>query len=145
MCAVVPLKLHSTLCNPMECSSPGFPVLHYLMECAKCPLSRGCHPTISSSVTPFSCSQSFPESGSFSMNWLFTPGSSNIGALACPSNEYSGLISIRIDWFDFFAVQGTLKSLLWHHNLKHQFFGTQSSSWSNTEFVHDYWKNQSSD
>ena len=35
-----------------------------------------------------------------------------------PSNEYSGLISLRIDWFDFFAVQGTLKSLLQHHNLK---------------------------
>ena len=36
----------------------------------------------------------------------------------CPSNEYSGLISFTIDWFDLFAVQGTLKGLLYHHNLK---------------------------
>ena len=44
-----------------------------------------------------------------------------------PSNEYSGLISFRMDWFDLLAVQGTLKSLLQHHNLKHQFFCTQPS------------------
>ena len=42
-----------------------------------------------------------------------------------PSNEYSGLISFKIDWFDLFAVQGTLKSLLKHHSSKHQFFHTQ--------------------
>ena len=45
-----------------------------------------------------------------------------------PSNEYSGLISFRIDWFDLLAVQGTLKSLLQHHSSKkHQFFGAQLS------------------
>ena len=49
-----------------------------------------------------------------------------------PSNEYSGLISFRIDWSDLFAIQGTLKSLLQHHNQKHQFFGAQSSLWSNS-------------
>ena len=50
-----------------------------------------------------------------------------------PSNEYSGLISFRIDWLDFLAVQGTLKSLLQHHTVqKHQFFGTQFSSQSNS-------------
>ena len=43
-----------------------------------------------------------------------------------PSNEYSGLISFRMDWLDFLAVQGTLKSLVQHHQ-KHQFFGTQLS------------------
>ena len=51
-----------------------------------------------------------------------------------PSNEYSGLISFRIDWFDLLAVQGTLKSLLQHHKAsiqKHQFFGAQLSLWSN--------------
>ena len=47
-----------------------------------------------------------------------------------PSNEYSGLTSFRIDWFDLLAVQGTLKSLLQLHNWKHQFFGTQPSMWS---------------
>ena len=48
-----------------------------------------------------------------------------------PSKEYSGLISFRTDWFDSFAVQRTLKSLLQHHNWKHQFFGAQPSLWSN--------------
>ena len=45
------------------------------------------------------------------------------------SNEYSGLISFKIDWFDLLAVQGTLGSLLQHHSWKHQFFGAQQSLW----------------
>ena len=49
-----------------------------------------------------------------------------------PSNEHPGLISFRMDWVDFLAVQGTLKSLLLHHSSKHQFFGTQLSSQSNS-------------
>ena len=48
-----------------------------------------------------------------------------------PSNEYSGLISFRIDWLDLLSVQGTLKSLLQHHNSK-AFFGTQPSLWSSS-------------
>jgi len=44
-----------------------------------------------------------------------------------PSNEYSGLISFRLDWFDLLAVQGTLKSLLQHHSSKASFFGAQLS------------------
>ena len=76
-----------------------------------CPLSWWCHPTILSSVIPVSsCLQSFLASGSFPMSPLFTSISL--------SNEYSGLISFRIDWFDLLAVQGTLKSLLKHHSLK---------------------------
>ena len=49
-----------------------------------------------------------------------------------PSNEYSGLVSFRIDWFDPLAVQGTLKSILQYHSSMHQFFGTQLSLWSNS-------------
>ena len=49
-----------------------------------------------------------------------------------PSNEYSGLISFRTNWLDLLAGQGTLKSLLQHHSSKHQFFGTQLSSQSNS-------------
>ena len=49
-----------------------------------------------------------------------------------PSSEYSGLISFNIDWFDLLAVQGTLKSLLQHHNLKASVLGTQPSLWSNS-------------
>jgi len=81
-----------------------------------CPLSRWCHPTISSSVVSFSRLQSFPASGSFPMSRFFTSGSQSIGASASasvlPMNKYSGLISFRMDWLDLFAVQGTLKSLL---------------------------------
>ena len=57
--------------------------------------------------------------------------------LTSPSNEYSELISFRIDWFYLLAVQGTLKSLLPYHNLKkHQFFGAQPSLWSNSLCPH---------
>ena len=96
-----------------------------------CPLSQGCHPTISSSVVPFSsCLQSFPAFRVFSnasvlhirwpKYWSFSfsisPLSEFIVTHWIPSNEYSGLISFRIDWFDLLAVQGTLKSLLQHHS-----------------------------
>ena len=53
------------------------------------------------------------------------------------SNEYSRLISSRIDWLDLLAVQGTLKSLLQHYSSKHQFFGTQLSLWSNSQ-IHSW-------
>ena len=100
-----------------------------------CPLSWWCHPTISSSVTPFSCPQSFPA-------WVF----SNELALPirclkywsfsfsiCPANEYSGLISFRIDWFDLLVVQGTLSRVFSSTTVwKHQFLGTQPSLWPNS-------------
>ena len=86
-----------------------------------CPLSRWCHPTISSSVVPFSCHQSFPASGSFQMSQLFTSGGQSIGVSSfniSPSNGHPGLISFRTDWLDLLAVQGTLKSLLQHYSSK---------------------------
>ena len=87
-----------------------------------CPLSCCCHPTISSSVVPFSsCPPILPSIRVFSNEsvphirwpkyWSF---SFNIS----PSNEYSGLVSFRMDWLDLLAVQGTLKSLLQHHSSK---------------------------
>jgi len=86
------------------------------------PLSRWCHPTISSSVFPFSsCPQSLPASESFPMSQLFTWGgqSTGVSALAfLPSKEIPGLISFRMDWLDLLAVQGTLKSPLQHHSSK---------------------------
>ena len=82
-----------------------------------CPLSQWCHPTISSSVAPFFfCPQSFPASGSFPKSWLFAKHCSFSFSIS-PFNEYSGLISFMIDWFDLHEVQGTLKILL-QHNLK---------------------------
>ena len=83
------------------------------------PLSRWCHPTISSSVIPFSsCPQSFPASGSFQMSQLFTSRGQSFRFNISPSNEHPGLISFRMDQLDLLAVQGTLKSLLQHHSSK---------------------------
>ena len=83
----------------------------------------------------------FPASRSFPMSHLFTSDAQSTGA----SNEYSGLISFRIDCFDLLAVQGTLKSLLQHTAGKHQFFGTQPSYSPTLKSVHDYWKSHSFD
>ena len=95
-----------------------------------CPLSQWCHPTILSSVVPFSSGpQSLPASGSFPVSQLFTSGGQSTGVSASisvlPMNtqlQYQSfqwtLISFRMDWLDLLAVQGTLKSLLQHHNSK---------------------------
>ena len=95
-----------------------------------CPLSLWCHPTISSSIIPFSsCLQSFPGSGSFTMSQFFTSGDQSTywSFSTSPSNEYAGSISFGVDWFDFLAVQETLKSLLQHYTsnpsiIKHSAF-----------------------
>ena len=86
-----------------------------------CPLSRWCHPTISSSVVLLLLLSIFPSIRVFSNEsalcirwpkyWSFSFNTS-------PSNEHSGLISFRMDWLDLLAVQGTLKSLLQHHSSK---------------------------
>ena len=89
-----------------------------------CPLSQWCHPSISSSVISISCLQSFPASGSFPMSQFFMSSSIrwpkhwSFSFSISPSNEYSGLISFRMDWFDLLTIQGTLKSLLQHHSSK---------------------------
>ena len=113
-----------TLCNPMDCSTPGFHVHHCLLEfhSDSCLLSPWCHPTISSSVALFfSCPQSFPALGSFLMSQFFAirwPKDWSFSFNISPSTEYSGLISFRMDWLDLLAVQGTLKSLLQHRSSK---------------------------
>ena len=92
-----------------------------------CPLSWWCHPTISSSVIPFSsCLQSFPSSGTFLMSQFLPSGMGkywSFGFSISPSNEYSGLISFRMDWLDLLAVQGTLKNLLQWHSSKASILG----------------------
>ena len=99
-------------------------------------LSWGCDSTISSSVIPFSsCLQSFSESGFFffsneSILCIRWPKDWSFSFNISPSNEYSGLISFRMDWLDLLAVQGTLTRLLQHHSSKHQFFGARVSLYS---------------
>jgi len=83
-----------------------------------CPLSRWCHPTISSSVIAFSSRlQSFPTSRSFPISQFFASGGQSIGVSASTS-VLPGLICFRRDWLDLLAVQGALKSLLKHHSWK---------------------------
>ena len=114
-----------------------------------CPSCRWCHPTISSSVVPFSHPQSFPASGSFPMSQLFISHDQSIGVSASASilpNEHPGLISFRMDWLDLLAVQGTLKSLLQYHSSKSINSLVLSLLYSPTlTSIPDYWKNHSLD
>ena len=138
-----------TLFYPMDCSLPGLPVHNQLPEFTQtCPLSWWCHPTISSSVIPFSsCLQSFPASGSFQLSQFFASGGQSIevstSTLVLPMNNQDW--STRMDWLDLLALQVTLKSLLQHQVQNRQFFGTQLSLESKLTPIHDYWKNHSFD
>ena len=116
-------QLCPTLCDPMDCSTPGFPVHHQLLELTQLvsvqsvmPSNRLvlCHPllllpSIFPSIKVFSNESvlhiRWPKYWSFSIN-------------ISPTNEHPGLISFRMDWLDLLVVQGTLKSLLQHHSSK---------------------------
>ena len=105
-----------------------------------CPSSRWCHPSISSSVVPFSSHlQSFPASVSFQMSQFFTSGGQSIGVsasvLVLPMN-IQDWFSIRMDWLDLLATQGTLKTLLQHHSSKASVL--QSSAYFIVQPSHPY-------
>ena len=107
----------------MDCSTSGFPLLHHLTELAQTHVHRvgdAIQPSHPLSPQFSSYPQSFPASGSF--QWVSSSHQVakvlQLSFSISPSNEYSGLISFRMDWFDLLAVQGTLKSLLQHHSLK---------------------------
>ena len=107
-----------TLCNPMDCNTPGFSVIHHLPEFAQTHAHlfsdaiQPFHPLSSPSLA-FSLSQhqGFSSESVLHIRW---PKYWSIS----PSNEYSGLISFRMDWLDSLAVQGTLKSLFQHLSSK---------------------------
>ena len=103
-----------TLCDPMDCSTPGFPVHHQLQKLAQTHVHRvgdaiqPLHPLSSPSPPAFNLSQptgTFPVSIRWPKYWSFSFGIS-------PSNEFSGLNSFRIDWQEVLTVQGTHRSLL---------------------------------
>ena len=100
---------------------------------SSCPLHWWCHPAISSFDARFSfCPQSFPALGTSHIRW---PKYWSFSFSISPSNEYLGLISLKIDWFGLLAVQGTLRSLLQHHSSK------ASILWRSTFFmVQLYWE-----
>ena len=112
-----------TLCDPTDCSMPSFSVLHYLPEFVKTRVHwvndaiQPSHPL----SPPSPPDLNLTASGSFSSELALCirlPKYYSFNFCISPSNEYSGLISFRIDWFDLLAVQGTLKSLLQHHSSK---------------------------
>ena len=122
-----------TLCNAMNRSMPGLPVHHQLLN--SCPSSRWCHPAISSSVIPISCPQSLPASGSFPVSQLFSWGGQSIGVSASASvlpmniQDWSPL-----GWTGWTSLQSKGLSRVFSNTTvqKHQFFGTQLSSQSNS-------------
>ena len=112
-----------TLCDPTDCSTPGFPVHHQLPELIQtqvhwvCDAIQPSHPLLSTSPPAFN---HFQHQGLFKVSVLCIrwPKYWNFSFSISPSNEYSGLISFRIYWLDLLSVQGTLKSLLQHHTSK---------------------------
>ena len=108
-----------TLCDPMDCSTPGLPVHHQLPEFTQIHV-HWVGDAISTSVVPFSCLQSFPErvfsnESALRIRW---PKYWSVSFNISPSDEHSGLISFSMDWLDLLAVKGTLKSPLQHHSSK---------------------------
>ena len=116
-----------TLCNPMNCSTPGLPVHHKLLEFTQThPIESVmssshlilCRPLLLLPPIPPSI-RVFSNESTLRMRW---PKYWSFSLSISPSNEYSGLISFRMDWLDLLAVQGTLKSLLQHHSSKASIF-----------------------
>ena len=105
-----------TLCETVDCSTPGFPVLHHLLELAQTHV-LWVNDAIQPILLPlnFSSIRVFSNQSDLHIRW---PKYWSFRLSISPSNEYSGLISFMIDWFDLLEAQGTLKSLLQHHNSK---------------------------
>ena len=137
-CSVVQSCL--TLCDPMDCSMPGFLSITNSWSSPKLMLIESvmpsnhlilCHPLL---LLPsvFPSIRVFSNESVLHIRW---PKYWSFKFSISPSNEYSGLISFRMDWLDLLAVQGTLKSLLQHHSLKASvlqhsaFFMVQLSHW----------------
>ena len=122
-------------CDPLDCSMPGFPVLHHLPEIAQtCPLMPSYHPILCCTLllpSIFCSLMAFSNESALHIRWPKYWSFS-----ISPSNKYSGLISFRIDWLDLLAVQGTLKSLLQHQNSKASIL--QCSVFFMVQFSHPY-------
>ena len=139
-----------TLCDPMDCSTPGLPIYHKLPEFIQTHVHRvgdaiqPSHPLSSPSPPP----SMFPSTRVFSNElvlcirwpkyWSFTFSISL-------SNEYSGLMSFRMDWLNLLAVQGTLKSLIQHHISKASILQCSAFFIVQLTSIHDYWKNHNFD
>ena len=122
-CCCSVAKSCSAVCDPMDYSTQGFPVFYHLLEFAQthvhwvCDTIQSSYPLLSPSTIAFNLSQH--QSLFQWVSFLHQVGRVwELQFSISPSNQYSGLISFRIDCFDFLAIQGTLKSLLQHHGWK---------------------------
>ena len=120
-------RLCPVFCDPMICSMPGSPVLHYLLEFAQIHVQWFSKATY---AAPISCLQSFPAPGSFCIRWQ---KQWSFSFSISPTTEYSGLISFRTDWFDLLAIKGFSKVFSRTTIQKCRFFGTQPSLWPNSQ------------
>ena len=117
------------LCDPMNCSTPGLPVHHQLQDSTQTHV-HCVHPTISSSVIPFSsCSQSLPASGSFPMSPLFASGGQSIGVSASTSVPPMNTQDWSLGWTGWISLQSKGISRVFSNTTvqKHQFFSAQLS------------------
>ena len=130
-----------TLCNPMSCSTPGLPVQTNSQSLSKLMSIESVMP---SSHLVLCCPllllpSFFPSIRTFSNEsalHIMLPKYLSLNFSINPSNEYSGLIFFRIDWFDLLTVQGTFKSLLQHHSSKASIF--QCSAFFIVQLSHPY-------
>ena len=151
-----PFPLHSSVFQPLKSCPTLLPhgLQHARLLCLSLspgvcsnPCSLWCHPTISSSVIPFSsCPESYPASGYFPMNQLFASGGQSIAA----STSTSVLPMNIQDWFPleltgWISLLSKGLSRVFSNTTvrKHQFFNAQAFLWSSSHSVHDYWENQS--
>ena len=138
-CSVV-----STLWDPMDCSTPRFPVLHYLLQLAQTHVHwvsdaiQPSHPLSSPSppASVFPCISVFSSESALYIRW---PKYWSFSFSISPSNEYSGFISFRIDWFDLLAVLSNTTVQ------NHQFLALSLPNGPALTSIHDYWKNHSFD
>ena len=142
-CSVI--QLCPIFCDPIDCSTQVFPVLHHLLEL----IETHVHWVVD--AVQLSCPPLSPFLSAFNLShhlglfqWVDFPHHVakvlELRFSISPSNEYSGLISFRMKWFDLLAVQGTLKSFLQHHSSKASI--CQCSAFF---IVQDHWKNHSLD
>ena len=125
-CCCSVTQLCPTLCDLMDCSTPGLPAPHHLPEFAQVHVHcmsdaiQTSHPLMPSSPSDL---KSFTASWTFPMSQLFAsddqkPGVFSFSFSISPSDKYSRLSSFKIDWIDLLSVQETIRSLLWHHSSK---------------------------
>ena len=110
----------------MDCSTPGFPVLHHLIFCGPLLLLPSIFPSILVFSNELALCIRWPKYWNFSFS-------------ISPSNEYSGLISFRMDWLDLLESKGLSRVFSNTTVQKHQFFVTQPSLWSHS---HTHWQNE---